>query len=381
MNATTTTPRAALAAAALVTVGLTAAAADAQTNFQQVNRIFVDDVFNGTSAFGDNPSAVAFDGDTAYIGGFNTAGPDATTGVVAVGDLFGAFGAATKTPLLGTTQSTPAGRGIEGTAYDPATDSIFTALSTGGSSGALGSFDATTGVQNFLVSNPSGVRPFTVGADPIAPDDGSLAAFLSQGSGRRLALDADSGALVYSTGQPSPGGAIIFNGSLGSAYRGADFDSEGNLAYATANGFGFAERIDVNTFNTTSDDVLLVSPGNNNIGRDIAILEGLAADGGDLFAIVARDSALSSGDEVVYIIDADGNIVDTLTGDESGLSTAFQNDTKSIDYGLAPDGTPTIVVTDFVERRLDVYQSPIPEPASLAVLGVAGLGLLRRRRA
>ena len=37
-----------------------------------------------------------------------------------------------------------------------------------------------------------------------------------------------------------------------------------------------------------------------------------------------------------------------------------------------------LVVVDFIDRRLDVYG--VPEPASLLVMAVGGMALLRRRR-
>ena len=363
------------AVAALV-AGLAVPAAQAQ--FTQVNRVFVDDLFGAGSSFGTNPSAVAFDGTTAYVGGFNNSGVEGNVGVVAVSDLFGTFGSSTKTGLAGTLRSVPAGRAIEGVAYDAATTSFLTATSTGPSTGVLSRY-TTAGANVFDTVNPDGVRPFAVGADPLAPGgDSSLAAFLTSGSGRRLGVDIDDGSLVYARSGENAGG-VIFDGALNTTFRGLDFKSDGDLAYATRNGFAVYDRTGLNSFAQTS---AILSGGADNIGRDIAFLEGAGPDGGDLLAIVARDSASLGGTSIsdtnVFITDLQGNIVQTLTGSESGLSAAFANDTKSLDYAIAPDGTPTLVITDFVERRLDVYQ--IPEPTTLALAGLGGLTLLRRRR-
>lgn len=361
-------------AATAATMLVSASTASAQ--WAQVNRIFLDDVFNADSAYGDNPVSIGFDGSTAYIGGLNNGGNVDSVGIVRVTDLYGAFGSATVTGLADSAFTAVGGRGLQSLAYDAATDSVLGAYDTGGTGSFVNRLD-TTGSPIWTTTDPNGRRPFVVGADPLAPNgDPSMAAFLSQGSGRRLALDINDGSLVYSTSD----GGIIFDGDLGSAFRGMDFDSEGNLAFATINGVGYYTRAGVNSFSLAEK---ILTGGANNVGRDVAILEGAGANGEDLLALALRDSTTLDGGSIsdanVFITTLDGTIVQTLTGDESGLAAAFANDTKALDFGYAPDGTPTLVIADLVERRLDVYQ--IPEPTSLALLGLGGLGLLRRRRA
>lgn len=379
----------AITAATLATLG-TAAAASAQTQFDQVNRVFVDGLFNADSDYGDQPTSIAFDGTTAYLGGLNNGGNVDLAGIGTITDLYGVFGTAT-TGAFGPSVINPAvgGRGYNSIAYDAGTNSVIAAYDSGAAgSSTLARYDASSGSQIWSVNQPSGARPFVAGADPIAADvtDPSMAAFLVQGSGRRLALDIDDGSLEYSTGSPSPGGAIIFDGDLGTAFRGMDFNTSGDLAYATANGFGYYERTGTNTFSQLSK--ILTTGGTNNLGRDIAILEGLGENGADLLAVTARGSTAIAGNAInenyVYIIDLDGNIIQELTGDESGLAETFANNTKQLDYAIGANGAPTLAITDLVERRVDIYQiapATIPEPGSLALLGgLGGLTLLRRRR-
>ncbi len=369
-----------IAASAAVSL---AAAATAQSQFDQVNRVFVDDSFDENSLYGDQPTGIGFDGTTAYLGGLNNGGNVDSIGIVAVSDLYGGFSTATSDPLAGTVLSAVGGRGYNSVAYDAGTDSILAGYDSGSASTSVyARYDPAAGSADFSVNGPSGVRPFVVGSDPMTDNgDPSYAAFLSQGSGRRLALDIDDGSLVFSTGQPSPGGAIIFDGDLGSAFRGMDFNSDGDLAFATVNGFGIYERTGNNTFSQVGE---ILSPGINNLGRDIAILEGVGANGEDLYAISARGSTTLAGQAIddtnVYITDLQGNIVQTLTGDESGLSGAFANNSKQLDFAFAPDGSPTLAIASLVERRLDIYQVAIPEPTSLALAGLGSLALLRRRR-
>lgn len=367
----------ALSAAVTVTgVALSASTSQAQT-FEQINTVSLDGVFNGSSDFGDNPVSVAFDGTTAFVGGFNNTGAAGNVGVVAVTDLFGVYGSATTTGLAPTVTEVVAGRAFNSVAYDAVSGDLLVGYDSGSAStGFIARHSGVDGSQVWQTVSPDARRVFAVGVDPQAPDGGQLAAFFSQGSGRRLALDFDDGSLVFSDGQPSPGGAIIVT-ATNTGYRGADFDSDGNLATAASSGQSYHARSSVNTFDNS---VVLDDDGLNNVGRDVAILEDAGFAGEDLLAHVLRDSNAGIDDTNVIITDLSGNVITALTGDESGLATAFTSDNKAVDFALAPDGTPTLVVTDFVERRLDVYSIVIPEPASLGLLSLGGLALLRRRK-
>ena len=394
------------AAATVALVGAAAVPASAQT-FTQTKRVFLADQFFAgvdgapNSPFGTAVGGVAFDGTTAYVGGFNGSGADSSVGVVAVSGLnSGPFATAAVTPLAGSTFTAPSNRGINSVAYDPVSASPVIAFDSGtASTSFIRSVNPATGTANYTTTNPGGQRPFAVAFDPGAgdtptPNDG----FFASGQGRRAGLDPITGAEIFSFsgGPATPGLIFTSTPSIGFANRGADFDSEGNLAVATNSGVSYGIRTGQNSIvgldnmsaGTTGS---ILSAGANNIGRDVAILEGAGLDGVDLLAVALRDSTAANAsdgtsfavtDTNVYITELDGSLVATLTGAESGLAQAFANDTKQLAYALSPDGVPTLVIADFVERRLDVYTiTPIPEPTALAAVGLGGLALLRRRRA
>lgn len=375
-----------------------ASASVALGQFQQVNRVFLDDVFNDTSLYGDQPAGISFDGTTAYLGGLNNGGNTDSVGVVAVSDLFGTFGNATKTPLAASPFTAAAGRGINSLGFDPANDNVLLGYDSGTSATSfIRAIDPATGALVWSTAPAGGQRVFAVAYDP-GTGATDYAAYLAFNQGRRAAFNADTGANVYDFSGGANPGAIINTSptAIGTAWRGLDFNTSGNIALAEDSGFGYGLRVGDNQFSTlggtnNATSLVIEAPGANNLGRDIAILEGLGVNGTDLLAIVARDSTTfnpgggatsdqySVSDVNVFIVDLQGNLLQTITGSESGLATAFANDTKQLAYGVAPDGTPTLVIADLVERRLDVYQVPIPEPTSLGLLALGGLVLRRRR--
>lgn len=363
----------------MVAVGSTQAA---QQPLVHVKTVDLSDAFNSTSGYGDNPLAVAFDGTHAYVGGFRAAaGSAATVGVVKVENLVGA-GATAVTPLPASQFDSPAGRGVD--AMDFAAGSLYLIADSGA---AATSFvrGLDTGGSTLWTRSPN-ERPMAMAFDPVGKGSGPAVAYVIQGSGFVRYVDPASGAAQGN-------GTSIFQGN--SAYRALDIDSNGNLAASHSDrvnvGLRFGETSLRKLDGVTAglDSVVLKNANTNLVGQGVAILEGL---GSDLLAVSGRVMTqftdLSGGtspvsDVNVHIHNLNGSVGGltqlTLTGDEDGIGTPWAGNVKNLSFGYdASNSQPTLLVLDFVGRRLDVYQ--VPEPTISLMLGAALVMLTYRRR-
>jgi len=380
--------------AVLAVCGVLSTTASAlQMELQHLSSIDLSGQFNDTTGYGDNALSVTFDGQNAYLGGFNNSGADATIGVVKVSNIFGG-GAAVFSPLPLTLFTSPASRGLDSLAYDGGTGSFIMHHDAGGAAQGFVSRRSTAdGSSVWSVNNPQGARPLgSVGVDPVGDSGNPGVAYLVQGSGRRRLLSMTDGSTVF---DGSNGGIINSTPTFfGTAWRAVGFDTAGNIAITEDTGFQYGVRIETNrwqalngtndrTSNSAMKDVAV-----NNVGQGIAILEGV---GSDLLAFSGRNmttltdlagAVTNVSDTMVHIRNLDGSVAGltqiVLNGDENGIGTPWGNDAKNLAFGLDGGGMQTLLVLDFVERRLDVYQ--VPEPASLSMLVLGGLLALRRRR-
>ncbi|MEM6561108.1 MAG: PEP-CTERM sorting domain-containing protein [Planctomycetota bacterium] len=99
------------------------------------------------------------------------------------------------------------------------------------------------------------------------------------------------------------------------------------------------------------------------------------------------DDAFVLPESFAYTL-AVGDRVDDPVSEGDGLATAFSfNSRGPVDVGSSPEGLlrrndgtfETVTFASGRETRLTI-EATIPEPASLGLLSVAGLGLMRRRR-
>lgn len=330
-----------LAAAALLGIGAAAHA--------QVSLVLVADVdVSGVTGIGNNPSAVAWNGIDAWIGGYNTTLAAADTGIAKVSNVLTA-------PTFGTvfgTFSTNSNRGM--TALTVSGTSLFASLDNGaGNANTVRAFNTGTESLIWRVGDNGGAGNTTlrgqgVAIDPgfsgSAPSAGNLS-FLSLGGGRRITLNAATGAYIYSqSGGPAPNGLILSASST--TWRDLEFDpSNGDMYARESNRVFKATRTGDNAITgyaqigtqataTTVDNERLAFITSPAFGKFIIYNDRTAVSGGQVFA------------NVIKAIDTAGTALTINLG-------TFAPSTGVGAYDFSFDsGTQTLAVTDFTNRRL-----------------------------
>lgn len=308
---------------------------------------------------GRNLAAVAWDGSSLYVGGqsFNTAGSGIARVTPQVGttsalfELGGSFGF----------QATAATRGIQDLAISA--DGRLAVATDNGAGAAFGYrlFD-TSG--NLIINSNFNVRGNGVDFDPI----NGVAAGTVLGSGRLHGFNNDG--TTFSNWDAATG-PLLF--TVSSTNRDSEFDSDGNLYYRQQNAIHRVDRTGGTTFAAPTE--LKASLSTNINGQNLDVIEGF---GGDIVIYNERISG-SNGQafgSIIQAIDASGNAValsfdfidafgDALTG----------NGYYDFSYDAA---SQTLAVADFANNQVYIFAVPAPGPAAL--LGVAGLAVVRRRR-
>jgi hypothetical protein len=379
----------ALGAAAAV-VALTAGGASAQIQLNLLADVDLSSTANSANAefIGSNPSAVAWDGNNAWLGGYNNSGVTANTGIVRLNNvLSGTTGFGTAFATL----STPNARGISGLAIQDTT--LAASLDTGAGSGdSVRSFNATTGAQNWRIGDAAAGNDSTRRGNGVAFDPGfngagtnQGVAYLSIGSGRRHLLNTGTG--VYINGQNA--GAII-NTSVGSTtWRDLAFDpATGDLYGRESNRIVKGVRNGDNTFTgggTTIIGGLTVAAGVDT--QNIAFINTALTGVGNF--LIVNDRSSGAGGQTF------GNVVKAFDTSGNALSLSFAGGFSPLTGNGAYDfafssSNNTLAISDFSNRRLYVFgvaaaTAAVPEPGTLALAfaGVGSLGLVavRRRRA
>jgi PEP-CTERM motif len=361
------------------------AAAAPQQALVHTNSVYVGNDFGAFTGYGDYPLSLAFDGTNAYVGGFATT-PGSPVGVVKVVGITGA--SPTTSPMPNTMVTTPDGRGLDALAYEATTDSLIMFHDTGDVfTSTVSRRNASDGSEVWTTTSPGGARPVAGAIDPIGDAGSPMVAFLAWEQGRRLGLDLDDGSLIYgASGSANPGGIILGEKdgttNWAAAFRGLDMDSDGNIATLntgyTGGYTGYGERIGTNQWQSldgTADRISIAAENDGPIiwvGQDVAILEGLGPDGGDLLAFSSRGITqttdlngvtTSVSNTQVHIRNIDGSTTGltqtTLIGGEEGIAWEWLNNTKSLAFGVDASGKPTLLVLDFIDKQLDVYQAPV----------------------
>jgi len=334
----------------------------------------------GASYVGNNVSAIAWDGTDLFVGGYNSSGATAATGIVKISN---ALTSASFGPAFGVF-NTANSRGITGLAKRG--NLVYAALDNGaGSNASARGFDATTGALTWNIAPDGGAPPttftrrgmggaaFDPGFGGSSPSAGS-ASFLTPGSGRRHSLDPVTGAYNYGV---NAGGIINF-ATASTTWRDHDYDpSTGDLYTRESNRVGKAVRTGDNTFAT--QQVLVTNTVTSVIDNENLAFVNSLSNGN--FVLFNDRSSTASGQLAANVIKAV-----TTSGAALGLdlrdtdyATPLVLPTGNGAYDFSWDaGTQTLAISDFANRKVYIFAVPSP-----GVAGVFGLGVLlaaRRRR-
>jgi hypothetical protein len=354
-------------------VAALSAPAIAQVTLQKSNSISLSADFAAGSAYGTNPLSIAFNGTSAFVGGFNPSGGSTTVGVVRVDGI--GTGTTTINPLASTQFGSPANRGIDSLAAT--SNGLFIHHFSGAASSTFVRRTDNDGNTVWSVSNVNNESVFAIAIDPLGNAGAPALAYLNQGSGFVRRLSIDDGSVITPSGQFGIG----FNASLGSAHRALDFDDAGNIIYGTGNGVGVGIRDTAGGTNfnrvvtLTDPNVAGTSPsiiksgGVNNVGNGVALVNGLATDPLIAFSpratnpttLTALDGSTTSvNPNNLQLRKRDGTLSSAITqsellGNEDNFGNVYTDAVKNIAYGVDGNGNPVLLVVSFATRQLDVY--------------------------
>ena len=319
-----------------------AATSHAQVSLRLLGTVNLDSTSNPSNAefIGSNPAAVAWDGNSIWVAGFNSAGTTANVGIVQV-----------STPLTNPTFGTPFGlasapnlRGYSG--LDITSGRLAAAYDAGGSDPqGIASYDAATGAALWAKAARGGSG---VGFDPGFPGGnpalGSGAAWTTFGSGRRALQDGLSGADIWTTSN-----GMIINTPEGTFWRDVDFDdATGDIYLREGNNVIRGTR-------TGDNGVTGMTAIYNPTDADFVNLQTIAyAQVGQYATLFYNDrSVTNSGqafDAVINAIDTSGA---PLAINWNGFAPATGNGAYDFSYDAASE---TLVILDFANRDAHIFQ-------------------------
>jgi hypothetical protein len=320
---------------------------------------------------GSNPSAVAWDGQDLYVGGYNQAGAAAPTAINRVS-------AALNVSSLGATSfgaiSTPNSRGLTSLAVRGGV------LAAGLDSGA-GNGDSVRAFNVTLTSPTLNWRIGTVDTtrrgDGVAFDPGfngagtnQGVAYLSIGGGRRHLLNTTTGA--YINGQNA--GAIINFNPVSTVFRDLAFDpATGDLYTRESNRVGKAVRSGDNSFSGGGSTYIVSANANGSIDNEN--IEFVNSPNQGNFVLYNDRSSVAGGQAFTNVVKAISTSGASLPLNLIGFSALDGNGAYDFSYNAASN---TLAVSDFSNRQ--VYLFGVPTPGTLGLLGIAGIAAGRRRR-
>ncbi|MEP0841331.1 MAG: hypothetical protein HRF43_01315 [Phycisphaerae bacterium] len=347
---------------------------------------------------GNNPFSVTFDGAAyAFIGGYNNSNAVRQIGILKIN----ISNPADNTVLTAAHQTVDNNRFYHGIVYhngilyamlDRPQGTIATTnlraidVATGG---LLESFDGddTLNPGNGVVKQPAGISGTQHPTGGLAYDPGwngsdKGLAFFVLGSGRRLMVDAVTGATLYNTAT----GMIVFGAGFpdGTTWRDVVFDANGDVYQRRSNQVQRAIRSGGNTISSvealtdalTETGAPLADPGDGKpialwragvaVGQNLALLKaGGGAGPDDLIIFNDRINPPSSGSfaERIKIMRKDGSLPPNppkfLRPDATPINADDTPDSLTTIYDFHYDElNDLLLILDFSNRRLYVFQGP-----------------------
>lgn len=355
------------ACVAITMAGATCAIGQIQMN--EISRVNLDPTASQANpwSIGNNPSAVAWNGSSLFVGGFNQSGGNANTAIAKVTPIIGAV-SGHGFELGGSfgTLSTPTSRGISGMAIQG--DRLAVAWDSG--------VDSGNGIRLFDLNGNQLWNKTTRGGSGVAFDPGfngvdSGVAYTAFGSGRRALQDTATGSDIYTTAN-----GMIINDGAGTFWRSMDFDpNTGDLYARRSNGLIKTTRTGGN-----SGSVSTLIPFANS--ADFVNGHNLAFVSDSLFGDFVIYNNRPTGTEgqlasnVITVLDSAGSpmtIDFTLIG---GGTFADGNGYYDFSWDSA---SGTLAVMDFFNRNVHIFQV-VPTPSTVGALALGGLVASRRRR-
>ncbi len=346
-----------IAATLIAAAGLTAAAS-AQVTLTELARVDLTSAYASTDN-GTNPSAVAWNGSSAWVAGFN-GGSNANTGIFQVSNVLSSPSFGASFGVL----ATPGLRGYSGLALNG--NNLAAAYDDGAADpNGIASYNATTGAQNWAKNARGGSG---VAFDPGFNGVDSGVAWTTFGSGRRALQNAATGADIYTTAN-----GMIINVGSGTFWRSMDFDpNTGDLYARRSNGPIKVPRTGGNS-GAAAELIPFTAVADFIAGHNMAFMSD--SPFGDVIVYNDRTTtALGQGyTNVIKAVDSSGaaqainwNFLAPVA-DGSGY------------YDFSYDAaTQTLAVLDYTNRTLQIFA--VPAPGAAALMGLAGLVGLRRRR-
>lgn len=366
-----------------------AGAASGQITFRLDANIDVSSTANGANPqfIGSNPSAVAWNGTSLWLGGYNASGVTANTGIVRVdtpltAPTFGtAFGLVSTSNTRGIT-----GLAVQGSTLAASFDNGTVAIPANPGDNSVRAFNANDGSVRWRIGDPApAANDNTRRGNGVAFDPGfngagtnQGVAYLSIGSGRRHVLDTTTGA--YINGQNA--GAVINLTPTSTTWRDLAFDpATGDLYARESNRVTKAVRNGDNSFTGGGSTVLAPLTTTTTVDNEnIAFVN--SSQAGKLLAVNDR-SVTTSGQaftSVVKFFDTNGNAVSYSIVNPFGLTDIAATGNGAYDFAWDPV-SQSLAISDFANRRVYLI-TPVPEPAGLlaAASAVGVVGWVRRRR-